>query len=99
MPNQVTTDKFIEYRYNPDYLQSVKSRTTKTYPDTACDCIGLNTIKSNLILDGGNVIKSNDCAVLTDKVVVENTEKYSKQSMLGKLIRGRVDFLGKVIFN
>ncbi len=80
MPIQVTSDNFIEYRYDPDYLQSKKERSVKTYPDIVCDSIGLNTIKSDLIIDGGNVIKSNSCAILTDKILVENAEKYSVPS-------------------
>ena len=85
MPIQVTKNKYIEYRYDPDYLQSKKSRSIKTYPDIVCDCIGLNTIKSDMIIDGGNIIKSNNCAILTDKIVVENTEKYSTQALIEKL--------------
>ena len=82
MPIQVAENKFIEYRYDPDYLQSKKSRSLKTYPDLICDSIGLNTIKSDLIIDGGNVIKSNHCAILTDKIVQENRNKYSKESCM-----------------
>ena len=98
MPIQVTSNKFIEYRYDPNYLQSKKGRTIKTYPDIVCDSIGFNTIKSDLIIDGGNVIKSNHCAILTDKILVENKEKYSMQTIIGKL-RKELSILNKVIFN
>lgn len=57
MPVQVSVSKFIEYRYDPDYLQEKKYRKKKTYPDLVCDRIGLKTFKTDVILDGGNVIK------------------------------------------
>ncbi len=85
MPVQVTENKFIEYRYDPDYLQEKKYRKLKTYPDLVCDSIGLKTIKSDLILDGGNVIKWGNKVILTDKIISENSTKYRKSELLSKL--------------
>jgi len=87
MPIQVSENKFIEFRYDPDYLQgTVKGyRDLKTYPDIVCDAIGFKTIKSDIILDGGNVIKSNNCVILTDKIVKENRLCYSKTELINKL--------------
>jgi agmatine deiminase len=75
MPIQIQNDKFIEYRYDPDYLQGKRKgyRDVKTYPDLVCNRNNLpKTIKSDLILDGGNVVKSENCIILTDKVAIEN---------------------------
>jgi len=49
MPIQVNESKYIEYRYDPDYLQGdwKESRDLKTYPDIVCDCIKLQTEKSD----------------------------------------------------
>jgi len=87
MPIQVASDKFIEYRYDPDYLQGKDKghRDLKTYPDMVCDSLGLETEKSDLILDGGNVVKSSDCIIMTDKVVKENRLFYSKPALISKL--------------
>ena len=87
MPIQISDSKFIEYRYDPDYLQGnwKGSRDLKTYPDIVCDSIGLKTEKSDLILDGGNFVKSSDCIILTDKIVKENRLSYSKQELIKKL--------------
>ena len=85
MPIQVNKNKFVEYRYDPDYLQAKKNRKLKTYPDLVCDKIGLQTIKTDLILDGGNVIKWRDKVILTDKVISENSAKYRKSELLSKL--------------
>ena len=89
MPIQVSKDKFVEYRYDPDYLQGDsednESREIKTYPDIVCDSLGLKTIKTDIILDGGNVVKSENAIILTDKVVWENKRHYSEKQLIKKL--------------
>lgn len=89
MPIQVTNSKFIEYRYDPDYLQGnwevKETREVKTYPDIICDLINLKTIKTDIVLDGGNVVKSSDSIILTDKVLLENSRQYNKNQVLDKL--------------
>lgn len=69
MPIQVNETKYVEYRYDPDYLQSDWKgfRDTKTYPDIVCDALNLKTEKSDLILDGVNMVKSSGCIILTEK--------------------------------
>ena len=87
MPIQINDNKYIEYRFDPDYLQgSTKGyRDLKTYPDIVCDTIKLQTKKSDLILDGGNFVKSNDCIILADKIVKENRILYTKTELIKKL--------------
>lgn len=87
MPIQISDKKFIEYRYDPDYLQGnwKGSRDLKTYPDIVCASIKLPTEKSDLIMDGGNFVKSSDCIILTDKIVKENRLFYSKTDLIKKL--------------
>lgn len=89
MPIQISNDKFIEYRYDPDYLQGnsekIETRELKTYPDIVCDTIGLKTIKTDIILDGGNVVKSENTIILTDKVVWENEKHYTEKQLIKKL--------------
>jgi agmatine/peptidylarginine deiminase len=75
MPIQIMKDEFIEYRYDPDYLQGKRKghRDLKTYPDIVLAHNNLPVaIKSDLILDGGNVVKSGSSIILTDKVSIEN---------------------------
>jgi len=87
MPIQVSEDKFIEYRYDPDYLQGTgkERREVKTYPDIVCDWLNLKTIKTDIILDGGNVIKSKNCVILTDKIVTENQHLCKKTELIKHL--------------
>jgi agmatine deiminase len=87
MPIQVSENKFIEYRYDPDYLQGhwKGCRDSKTYPDIVCDALKRKTEKSDLIMDGGNFVKSTDCIILTDKIVKENQHSYTKKELIKKL--------------
>jgi agmatine/peptidylarginine deiminase len=87
MPIQISENKFIEYRYDPDYLQGdwKDSRNLKTYPDIVCASIKRPTEKSDLIMDGGNFVKSSDCIILTDKIVKENRLSYTKIELIKKL--------------
>jgi agmatine/peptidylarginine deiminase len=66
-------------------LQSKKERINKTYPDIVCDALQLKTIKTGLILDGGNVIKSSDKVILTDKVLIENKHQYTRDQVVSIL--------------
>jgi agmatine/peptidylarginine deiminase len=89
MPIQIANGKYLEYRYDPDYLQGnseeIETRELKTYPDIVCDAIGLRTIKTDIIIDGGNVVKSENTIILTDKVVWENERHYSEKQLIKKL--------------
>ena len=89
MPIQISNSIYIEYRYDPDYLQGnsdvIKTRDLKTYSDIVCDSLGLRTIKTDIILDGGNVVKSENKIILTDKVVWENERHYSEKQLIKKL--------------
>jgi len=71
MPIQVSKDKFVEFRFDPDYLQGSgrERRELKTYPDIVCDDLGVKTVKSDIILDGGNVIKSDNAVILTEDFI------------------------------
>ena len=85
MPIHIDSGKNIEYRYDPDYLQAKKYRKIKSYPDIVCSKNNITTYKSDLIIDGGNVIKSNSSVIMTNKVIFENLENYNRDTIIGKL--------------
>lgn len=85
MPVQVNADKYIEYRYDPDYLQSLKDRKSKSYPDLIMTDLKIKTEKTDIIMDGGNVIKFGNKVIMTDKIIPENSPKYLKDKLLKKL--------------
>ena len=83
MPVQVNRNKFIQYTFYPDYLQKFKDITSD--PNSICIDLKLYTVKSDIILDGGNVVKSDNCVIMTDKIILENKLKYNKEQLLTKL--------------
>ena len=87
MSIQVTEKIFIEYRYDPNYLQGSEKgrRDLKSYPDIICDILKLKTQKTDIILDGGNIVKSSNCVILTDKVLTENKQTYNRTRLIAEL--------------
>lgn len=61
MPVQVNKDKFVLFRYEPDYLKGYPEYK----PDTSSILseLGIQVMRSDIILDGGNIIScsTNDC--------------------------------------
>jgi len=72
MPIQIAKDKFVQFKYNPDYLLDEKYRHLKTSQDFVCKAIDLKPAKSKLIIDGGNIVKSKTKVIVTDKVYDDN---------------------------
>jgi len=89
MPIQISDNRFLEYRYDPDYLkgnsEETETREIKSYPDIICNELNLPTIKSDLIIDGGNIVKSENTVILTDKIVWENERHYSEKELVKKI--------------
>jgi agmatine/peptidylarginine deiminase len=83
MPVQVNEHKLIQYTFYPDYL--IEFENIKSDPESICTDLNLTTVRSDIILDGGNVVKSDNCVIMTDKIVLENKYKYTKDQLLYKL--------------
>ena len=64
--------KCIQYRYYPDYLMKPSLAPYRTDPNHPIEEIGLKTEKTELILDGGNIVKCNGTVIMTDKAFQEN---------------------------
>lgn len=82
MPIQVNAERFVFFKYTPDYLQDKAGLRIQTNPDDVFQ-VEENNLKKllpqsstiDLVLDGGNVVKCDDVVVMTDKVFVENKDK------------------------
>ena len=72
MPVQVKKEKFVRFVYNPKYLQGKDDKRYISDTDAICQTIGIETIKSDIILDGGNVVKSENKVIMTERVFEEN---------------------------
>ncbi len=82
MPIQISPNEFVAYRYDPDYLQAKKYHNIKSCPDVICQPLKLPVTATNIILDGGNVIKMHDYIVMTDKIFHENKSYYTKNQLI-----------------
>lgn len=67
MPIQVSEDRFVQFRYDPKYLYDVGKEDTITDPKPVLKEIGITPeFCYDIVLDGGNVIKSKKCIIVTD---------------------------------
>lgn len=84
MPVQVTPGKFVQFVYNPDYLQNDETfywQETITDASAVCGEINIRFEKSNINLDGGNVVRYGNKVIMTEKVFWENPH-YSKKRLI-----------------
>lgn len=79
MPIQIDKSKFVRFVYNPKYLRSKKYLKTISDVDAICEQIGIETVKSNIILDGGNVTRTTDKVIMTDRIFIDNSNYERKQ--------------------
>ena len=73
MPLVLDNKRLLLYRYYPDYLLNKES--DKFYiTDGAKVCKGLNLSfdKTDLIIDGGNMVRAGDYLIMTKKILFEN---------------------------
>lgn len=82
MPIQVGKDDYVSFLYTPDYLDEFP----EYIPDLRgiYEDMGLKLRHCPLVVDGGNVVKSGEKVILTDKVLKENS-LYSEKKVLGIL--------------
>ncbi len=85
MPVQVSKDKFVQFNYSPDYLQPKKYQKTISDVDSICKAIKVKPLKSNLIIDAGNIVRVKDKVIMCDKVFNEN--KNVREKVLISLIK------------
>ncbi len=74
MPVQRGSNHFIQFTYQPDYLQTKRYRATITDAISVCEDIGVVPTRSKIKLDGGNVIRGEEWVLLTDKIFKENPD-------------------------
>lgn len=73
MPLQLDKARYLCYEYKPDYLMnSASNRKYITNSLNVCRDMQLKIKETPLIMDGGNVVKVGNKAIMTEKVFVEN---------------------------
>lgn len=73
MPLQIKGNDYVQFVYFPDYLINPKHISKLTIPSETRITDRINKSQSKLIVDGGNIVKSKTTAILTDKVLKENS--------------------------
>ena len=81
MPVQVSKDKIVQFRYEPDYLADTPEYKPDT--DSILEALDINVIKTDIILDGGNVISCGAKVIMTDKIFKENPH-YTKDTLIDR---------------
>ena len=73
MPIQTDLSRFVCYRYYPDYLlEKEEDKKYITNAEKVSRKMGLDVVCSDIIIDGGNVVKVGNKIIMTEKVFVEN---------------------------
>jgi agmatine deiminase len=72
MPIQVSEKWFVQFKFNPCYLNFKKYDKIRTNPKAVWDEMKLKVVESNIVLDGGNVVKWFDKAIITDRILKDN---------------------------
>ena len=84
MPIQTELKDFVHFTYQPSYLKSKKELQTISDVDSICKVIGLSPLKTDIILDGGNVVRSAQKAIITERVFIDNP-KIKRNKLIGRL--------------
>ncbi len=85
MPIQISKKEFIQFDYKPDYLYSKAELNSISNVDEICERINIKVKKSDVIVDGGNVVRSNNKVILCDKVIFANLNKFSRKELIREL--------------
>ena len=70
MPLQLDENRFLQYRYAPDYLRDAPDYIPPY--ETICRGLHLKCKLTKLVIDGGNVVKCGNRVIMTEKVFKEN---------------------------
>ena len=84
MPLQISRDRFVQFQYAPKYLRTNALSSTITNVADVCAEMGLELRKSEIVLDGGNVVRSENRVILTERVFADNPS-YQRSRLLSEL--------------
>lgn len=98
MPIQTDSNRFVLYKYQPDYLQTPYYRRTITDVkaiESIENILNGQVVELDLVLDGGNVVICGNKVVMTEKVYYENKDKsrIRIRSLLEKAFQRDVIFI------
>lgn len=74
MPIQKHKNFFIQFKYEPSYLSGEKYKEIKTIPKDVWNELGIKVWESDIVLDGGNVVKWEDKVIVTERISKDNPQ-------------------------
>ncbi|MBI1222284.1 MAG: hypothetical protein GC180_06730 [Bacteroidetes bacterium] len=83
MPVQVDSELFIQFRYEPSYLQD--ELELQSDPKKVCKANGITPQYSKINIDGGNVVNWTDKVILTDRIFDENPAYTNRSKLISEL--------------
>lgn len=83
MPIQVEKNKFVQFRYEPTYLQDYLN--LQSDPKHVNKENGIKAIYSDINLDGGNVVTWADKAIISDRLFNENPKHTDRQKLIKEI--------------
>jgi len=85
MPIQIDVNSFVQFRYEPSYLKEYPH--LQSNPKVVCESNGFTPDYSKINLDGGNIVKWTDRAILTDRVFSENPQCTDRKALVSEIER------------
>ena len=84
MPIQKDVNKFVQFRYEPQYLKD--DFNLQSNPNIVLQSNGIEAEFSNINLDGGNVIRWSDKVIMTTRIFRENPT-YERNELIERIER------------
>lgn len=82
-PFQIDDDTFVQFEYKPSYLRGYPNDRTK--PKNIPQLKDLNINESKINLDGGNIVKSKNKVIITDRIFSENCKELRDKFLIKSL--------------
>ena len=95
MPVHVKENTFVQFIYDPDYLKE-RWQHLRTDPWKVTMNLPIELRRSDLIIDGGNVIRRGKTVIMTDKIFAENPSYKANKPLLLRKISEELE-VGKVV--
>ena len=84
MPIQIDLNRFIRFTYQPTYFITEQDFNSKSDTDLICEKIGINTLKSDIIFDGGNITHYKNQVIITEQIFKDNPT-YDRKKILNNI--------------
>ncbi len=84
MPAPTPDGKYLLFRFNPDYLQSKTNRKYISDSKLISNHLKLDYTETDIILDGGNIVRCGNKIVMVDKIFKENPH-YKSNELISRL--------------